>query len=81
MKIYTIIMLCLLCLTIFMGGLCTDYVTKVMFGKDLPFIADIGIGFITSEFIIPIAFVCYIIEACDVETPFFNKTEPTIHTK
>jgi di/tricarboxylate transporter len=77
MKIGCIIMLLILCLAIFLGGLCTDYVIDVAFGKDLPFVADMAIGAIGCEIVIPIALVCVIVEACDAETPFFNKPQPT----
>jgi len=77
MKILIIIQLILIGVMILLGGLCTDYITHVAFDKDLPFIADIGIGVVTGEIVIIVALVCVIVEACDVETPFFNKTDPT----
>ena len=36
MKLGCIIMLGLFCLVVFLGGLCTNYVIDVAFGKDLP---------------------------------------------
>ena len=58
------------------GGFCTDYVIDVAFGKDLPFIADVGIGLVTAEIAIPVALGCWIAVECDAETPFFNRPEP-----
>jgi len=71
-----IIMLLFLCLIIFLGGLCTNYVIDVAFGKDLPFIADMGIGLVTAEIAMPVALGCWIAVECDAETPFFKKPEP-----
>ena len=73
----TVIFLGILILVGYLGGLCTDYVIDVAFGKDIPFIADVGIGVVTGEIIVPVALICCIVEACDVETPFFNRLEPT----
>jgi len=74
MKSILVIWLVLLVVIGCIGGCCTDYVIDTAFGKDLPFIADVGIGLVTGEIIIPAAIVCCIVKACDVETPFFNPT-------
>ena len=71
-----IIVLLVIAGILFCGGLCTNYVIDVAFGKDLPFIADIGIGMVTCGIIFPVALICCIVEACDVGTPFFVNPNP-----
>jgi len=61
-----------LIIVIALGGFCVDYVTNVCWGKDLPTWADCCIGFLTSGLAITAALVCVIVEACDVETPFWG---------
>ena len=69
-----LVMIFMLVIAACIGGFCVDYVTNVCWGKDLPMWADCCIGIIGSQFAVPAAIICVIVEACDVETPFWGST-------
>jgi len=67
-----IIMIGLLVGVITLGACCVNYITNVCWGVDLPIWADFCIG-ILAPICVTVAIICFIVEKCDVPTPFFNQ--------
>ena len=53
------------------GMLCFEYVLKCTVDKDIPWYADVICGFFGGGIAIPGALICWILQLCDMEIPFF----------
>lgn len=47
-----------------------DYSLMAVFGKDIPWYADVLCGIFIGSALIPVALVCWVMELCGVPTPF-----------
>lgn len=56
-----------------MGAYCFQYCLWSIFGKDIPWYADIVAGFFGGQFCIPLTIICWIIRLCGVEAPFITR--------
>lgn len=72
MKLTGIAIFIILIFNITVGALCVDYSLGAIAGVDVPLIADILIGLVAGQVVIPLAIVCFILSACGVVTPFFG---------
>ena len=54
-------MVLILVINIFLGGFCFDYCLWGIFGKDIPWYADVICGLFLGEFVIPLSFVLWIL--------------------
>ncbi len=63
----------ILIISLTLGAVCFDYALYSFFGKDIPWYGDAACGMILSAVVIPLALVCWVIRACDVEAPFIGQ--------
>ncbi len=62
--------LVLLLFNLLLGGFCFDFSLWALFGKDIPWYADLLCGLFLGQFVIPIAFIAWILSFF-IAIPFF----------
>lgn len=56
---------------LFIGAVTFDYALYSLFGKDVPWYADMICGLVLAQITVPVAIVCWILRLCGIEAPFF----------
>lgn len=64
--------LILLAFNLTVGALCFDYVLFTVFGKDVPWYADMAAGLLLGQFALPAAIICWVVRLCGVPVPFIG---------
>jgi len=54
------------------GAISFDYVLWFIWGKNIPFFADIVCGLFVGQFTIPLAIVFWILKLCGIEAPLMG---------
>jgi hypothetical protein len=54
------------------GGFCFDYCLFAIFGKDIPWYADMVAGLFLGELAIPATVICWIVQLCGMAAPFVH---------
>ncbi len=68
----TIIVLVILSLAVWLFSSCFAYSLDTIFGKDVPWYADLAGGIVLNGVNIPLAVVCWIVRLAGVETPLMG---------
>ena len=55
-----------------LGGFSFDYCLWYIFGKNIPFIADMVCGLFLAELTVPAMFVCWILNLCGIPAPLIG---------
>lgn len=55
-----------------LGAFCFDYILYSVFGKDVPWYADMIAGLVMSSITVPLAVVCWIVRLCGIDAPFVS---------
>jgi hypothetical protein len=67
-----LIFLLILSFNLVVGGLSFQYCLSAVFGKDVPWYADMIAGLFLAEFTVPGAIFCYVVRLCGVPAPFVH---------
>ena len=59
------------------GAICFDYILNFMFGKDIHWFGDMLCRLFLGEFTIPLAVICFVLNACGIEPPLFKSAVET----
>lgn len=62
----------LLAFNLTIGTLCFDYALFSVFGKEIPWYADMIAGAFLGQFALPVAVICWIVRLCGVPVPFVS---------
>lgn len=63
----------LLILNLTLGAVCVQYDLYSLWGAELPWYGNVGIGLVAGEVAVPIAIVCWIVRQCGVDAPFWPR--------
>ncbi len=66
--------LAILIFNLALGGFAFQHCLWSIFGKDVPWYADMIAGLFLGEFVVPLACFCWVVRLCGVEVPFAGGT-------
>lgn len=64
--IWCFLFMCVLVINATIGGFAAQYVLWYTLNKDIPWVADVAIGLVGGEVIIPASIMCWILSLCGV---------------